>query len=312
MSRRAGTTLIEMVIFLVISIIFISVVFMGIDIVIRSLEYSKKVIMNMYHQNQIEISLEILNKEIRNAGSMVSVVRNFDKFKTEAADDILSRGILSEAENEFYVQYGVTFNFSLKDTESGTYVKIIKSPPKPPTISYGSGSFWQVITTEGFKESSSTTISLKEASLTSLSSDNKYSISADTETFVFFVHTPELLDKVLLINSKPYFGEQVAQSVFTYSESEKTLKMSKYLPFVDETVETLLLNNLESFEISYGIAETVSDITYHDYEYLNDNEHWNKLNTLKIKFRTLIPKTNETLTTKKIFWLPESDAEGES
>jgi len=307
MFRRDGTTLIELIIVMLISIIFLSAVYMGIDVVVQSLKYSKEVILKMYHQNQIEISLEIINKEIQNAGSMVSVVRNLDTFKTKTGDGNLSRGILSETGNEFYVQYGVTYNFALKDTESGTYVKIIKSAPEPPTISYDSKFFWQALTSEGFKESSAKTINLLEASLTNLS-NHRYSVTGDVDTFVFFVYTPELLDKVLLINSKPYFGEQVAQSVFTYAD--KTLKMSKYLPFVDETIEAILLKNLESFEFFFGINES-TDISYKDADYLSENPiYWENLRTLKISFTTKIPESEEMIETEKIFWLPESDVEG--
>jgi type II secretory pathway pseudopilin PulG len=308
MMKRRGATLVELIIVIIISAVFLAAVFMGINIVIRSLEYAKKIVYKMYHQNQIEISLEILNAEIQNAGSMVSVVRNLDDFKTKTVGGTLSRGVLAENENEFFVQYGITNTFTLKDTESGTYVKIIKNAPLPPTISYNSESFWYVLTTEGFKESTATTLKLSEASLTHLES-YYYNVADDCDTFVFFVYVPELSKKVLKVNSKPYLGEQIAQSIFSYSETEKTLVLKKYLPFVGETIETVLLDDLESFEVLFGVSESSSEITYKTIQNMEaDGYLWDVLKTLKILFQTRLPKSDELITTEKIFWLPEGDS----
>jgi hypothetical protein len=126
---------------------------------------------------------------------------------------------------------------------------------------------------------------------------------------VFFVYVPELSKKVLKVNSKPYLGEQIAQSIFSYSETEKTLVLKKYLPFVGETIETVLLDDLESFEVLFGVSESSSEITYKTIQNMEaDGYLWDVLKTLKILFQTRLPKSDELITTEKIFWLPEGDS----
>src|SRR6056297_2016152 len=128
--KKNGTSLVEMLVLIIIGTIMITSVFSGINVIINSLQYSKKVMFKLYTRKDMDMTFEMLDFEIKRTGSLGPVVKGLPGFYNNSLIDEGNedKGVFALSDNEFVIQYGVTYPFILlKQGNTSNYEKIIKN-----------------------------------------------------------------------------------------------------------------------------------------------------------------------------------------
>ncbi len=310
-TKRKGFSIAELMIMMLVATFFIMAVYAGINIIIDALGYSKKVMFKLYARKEIDMTYEILDFEVKRTGSLGPVVMGLPKFydNNDISTGNEEKGIFAVSQNEFVIQYGVSYPYALVQIGIGdTYEKIIKDKPLPATVNIDGAGYWPTVTSGRFFETPQIFL-LPEASITS-------GVSVDATTVelsgapprVFFLYKPFMLpSKLFELNGKDVYGQRLHTIRFLYSkessEEASSLKMIKYYPFVDEVATSVLLRDLIDYKVEYGSGS--SNINHRDFDSISTLE-WDSLNvkTVKISFVTSIPDMNATLSSSKILWIP--------
>ena len=332
MKTRSGTTLIEMLILLVAFSIFLVAVYQGFHVVIKALNYSEEVVYKMYARKQLDISMEIINSELKNAGSMGPVINSLNNFFTEGTTEFGEeaagsdkRGIFAFNDNIFTVQYCVTETLSLKHKRDGatetTYRKIVQDAlPLSTSERNGSSVFPIIRTKENYSDSFTdnltvSSITEESATLVNIKNSALPSNPADNANRIFFSYLPKDLNKPIKISEENHYGEKISRTTFIFgsdTDEASVLKMVKYYPYIDKSATTVLLNNLKDFSVKFGYyATSDKTIKYEKAGEMETYNYWDDLKTIKISVEIFIPnvkKNEETedyyLQASRVFWLP--------
>ena len=231
------------------------------------------------------------------------------------------KGIFALSQNEFVIQYGVSYPYVLtKINTDETYEKIVKDRSLPDTICFDGKNCWSVITTDISTETSlenrfteQKVLMLPEASITSGMSADSTTVELDNAPQrIFFLYKPQNIPKKCFMlgkkgNRKKVHGQRLHTVKFIYSkepdEEASSLKMVKYFPFVDQYATSVLLNNLTDFKVAYDLG--YSDSKHNDFNSIPETDWKNRtVKTVKVSFTVEIPGKDEQLHSSKILWIP--------
>jgi len=314
--KRRGFTLVEVFILIIVGTIMIASVFSGVNLILDSLQYSKKVMYKLYTRKEIDMTFELLDYEIKRTGSLGPLIKNLNGFYKDDDANIEegneNKGVFAIAENEFAIQYGVTYPFVLKKkmNTTSTYEKIIKNKDieDQARISIDGSEYWPVVTSGKYLKAPKT-VMLPEASALTDTEDATTINITDAATRIYFIYFPH--DKVpaekLEIENEKVYGRRLHRINYVYGkepdEDASTLKMVKYFPFIDKSATSVLLKNLVNFKIEYGFGS--AEIEYNDFnEVIKGMNNMADLAVLKISIVSFVPESNASISASKVFWLP--------
>lgn len=330
-TKRNGFTLVETLITLIMLGIFIMIINLSFNVMDNAKRWNEKITAEFYSDRNIDTMFSILENEIKYSGSLSMVLKKFenDVFLQEE-----NAGISATNNKELIVQYASVDPLFFKKGESATecvafsYGKVaspnISSPSNKWFTLYQSSlytlgdldtDFFEVTNidkTPGYDLTKSSTISISPS----------LPEKADWLFFIRSVSTTEG-SPVILDDNNYYYGELIAKIVFEYDDSEKIVKMDKFLPWnkstktaTDSSYTLNLLSDVEEFKITYGYNRisdpaTQSIRTGVYSEVVNDVGNFQDLFLKYVKLYVKIKNLEyekapdiEFFERERVFWLP--------